>query len=260
MLLIRWEVLTVSAFSASVLSFVIGATRLWKRVWQLYLAHVMLVVVYFATVGYLALHFGLESIAHYFNVARLADQPFETLIESLLLRFKPVNLDVLPLYIVLMAVFPPILWIMLRRPGLTILESLALYFAARKFGWNLSAYPQGSWYFNPFCWQFLFCFGAWTALGGSIQLRPIIVSRWLIPLCTVYLVFGLIMTLAGSFETIGGLIPRWMYELFNPNDKTNLAPYRVLHFSVIALLVARLIPKGCKGMEWLLWDPLVKCG
>ena len=196
MLLIRWEVLTVSAFSASVLSFVIGATRLWKRVWQLYLAHVMLVVVYFATVGYLALHFGLDSIAHYFNVARLADQPFETLIESLLLRFKPVNLDVLPLYIVLMAVFPPILWIMLRRPGLTILESLALYFAARKFGWNLSAYPQGSWYFNPFCWQFLFCFGAWTALAflgyvlltitsGTLPIQFLVSSVGILILCGV---------------------------------------------------------------------------
>ena len=121
--------------------FVIGATRLWKRVWQLYLAHVMLVVVYFATIGYLALHLGLDDIAHYFNVARLTDRPFETLMESLLLRFKPLNLDVLPLYIVLMAAFPPILWIMLRRPGLTILGSPALYFAAREFGWNSHRVP-----------------------------------------------------------------------------------------------------------------------
>ena len=42
----------------------------------------------------------------------------------MLLKFKPVNLDVLPLYIVLMGFFPPVLWIMLRRPNLTMLASL----------------------------------------------------------------------------------------------------------------------------------------
>ena len=30
--------------------FVIGATRLWRRVWQLYLAHVMVLVIYVAAV------------------------------------------------------------------------------------------------------------------------------------------------------------------------------------------------------------------
>ena len=43
------------------------------------------------------------------------------------MRFKPYNLDVLPLYIVLMAFCPFLLWVMLRRPGLTILGSLVLY-------------------------------------------------------------------------------------------------------------------------------------
>lgn len=43
------------------------------------------------------------------------------------------------LYIVLMAAFPPVLWLMLRKPDLVLLLSLALYLAARLFGWNLSA-------------------------------------------------------------------------------------------------------------------------
>jgi hypothetical protein len=78
-------------------------------------------------------------------------------------------MDVLPLYIVLMALFPPVLWAMLRR--LTLAASFLLYLAARHFGWNLHAYPSGLWYFNPFCWQLLFVFGGWFALGGSIESR-----------------------------------------------------------------------------------------
>ncbi|WMT79280.1 OpgC domain-containing protein [Bradyrhizobium sp. Ash2021] len=240
--------------------FVIGATRLWRRVWQLYLAHVIVLVVYLAVVGYVAFRFQLENIVHQFNTAWFGVRPFATLLEGLLLRFKPLNLDVLPLYIVLMAVFPFVLWIMLRRPNLSMLASLVLYFAARHFGWNLAAYPEGTWFFNPFCWQFLFCLGAWSALGGGIKVQPIVTSQWLVYLGFGYLLFALIMTLAGPFETIREAMPAWLYDAFNPNDKTNLAPYRALHFVVIVLLVTRFLPKDWKGLEWPIFDPLITCG
>jgi hypothetical protein len=56
------------------------------------------------------------------------------LFEGLILRFKPVNMDVLPLYIVLMGVFSPILWLMLRKPNITLAASALLYLMARHFG------------------------------------------------------------------------------------------------------------------------------
>ena len=240
--------------------FLIGATRLWRRVWQLYVAHVMLFVVYVAAVGYFARRFRFDAILHEYNVARMIDKPFETLVESLLLRFKPLNLDVLPLYIVLMALFPFVLWIMLRRPGFTILGSLVLYLAARQFGWNLAAYPEGSWFFNPFCWQLLFCLGAWAALGGSIRVEPVMEARWIVYLGFAYLIFALILTLAEPFLGLRDIIPQGLYDAFHPNDKTNLAPYRLLHFVVLALLVTRFLPKDWKGLEWPMFDPLIKCG
>jgi OpgC protein len=45
---------------------------------------------------------------------------------------------------VLMAFFPCVLWIMLRRPGLTVLGSLVVFLGARRYGWNLAAYPDGT--------------------------------------------------------------------------------------------------------------------
>ena len=240
--------------------FVIGATRLAKRVWQLYVAHVMLLLIYVAAVVYVALRFRYDNLLHEFNIAYLTQNPIKTLIEGLALRFKPYNLDVLPLYIVLMAFFPFVLWIMLRRPGLTILGSLVLYLAARHYGWNLAAYPEGSWFFNPFCWQLMFCLGAWAALGGGVSLRLLINSQSLIYFGCAYLVFALIMTLAAAFESLGSLIPKWLFDSFNPNDKTNLAPYRALHFVAIALLVARFLPKDWKGLQWRCFDPVIKCG
>src|SRR6266853_3173785 len=163
--------------------FIVGATRLTKRVWQLYVAHVVLFVIYIAAIGYLALRFGDSEIINEFNVAGLVDHATETLRQGLILRFKPVNLDVLPLYIVLMGLFPPVLWMMLRQPNWTMLASIVLWLVSRQMGWNLPAYPGGTWYFNLLCWQVLFVFGAWCALGGARKSLKIVNSPYTLYFC-----------------------------------------------------------------------------
>ncbi len=240
--------------------FLVGATRLTKRVWQLCVAHIILFVIYIVSIGYVAQRFSDPEIINEFNVAGLVDNPIETLRQGLLLKFKPVNLDVLPLYIALMGLFPPVLWIMLRQPGLTMLASIALWLLARQFGWNLSAYPAGTWYFNPFCWQVLFVFGSWCALGGARKARWIIDARFTLYFCIAYLILALVMTMAGKFPDFGALFPHWLYATFNPNDKTNLAPYRFLHFAVIVVLIIRFIPKDWPALEWKMCDPVIVCG
>jgi hypothetical protein len=124
--------------------FVIGATRLFRRVWQLYVAHVLLFIFYLTSVHYLAHNFNIPHLMDQFNVAHLMNFPVETLTQGLVLKFKPLNLDVLPLYIVLMGIFPPILWLMLRYRNLIMLGSVSIYVAARQFGWNLHSYPSAS--------------------------------------------------------------------------------------------------------------------
>jgi len=171
-----------------------------------------------------------------------------------------ITAPVLCLSIVLMGVFPPILWPMLRRPNMTLTASALLYVMARRFGWNLSAYPTGLWYFNPFAWQFLFTFGAWFALGGSAQAMPFIRSRTALVLGITYLLFALVMTMAARFDELRALIPPEVYGAFNPNDKTNLAPYRLLHFVVFAFFVVRLLPRDWPGLEWAIFRPAIKCG
>ncbi|MDA9508078.1 membrane protein [Bradyrhizobium sp. CCBAU 11386] len=240
--------------------FIVGATRLTKRVWQLYVAHIILFVIYIASISYLALRFGDSEMINEFNVAGLVDNATETLRQGLFLRFKPLNLDVLPLYIVLMGLFPPVLWFMLRKPDVTMVLSIALWLAARHFGWNLNAYPAGQWYFNPYCWQVLFVFGAWCAMGGARRSMTLINAPVTLYLCLFYLLFALVMTMAGRFPAIGGMFPEWLFSAFNPNDKTNLAPYRFIHFVVIVILVIRFVPKEWPGLEWKVFDPLIVCG
>ncbi|MDI1264761.1 MAG: OpgC domain-containing protein [bacterium] len=240
--------------------FIVGATRLTKRVWQLYVAHIILFVIYIASISYLALRFGDSELVNEFNVVGLIDNATETLRQGLFLKFKPVNLDVLPLYIVLMGLFPPVLWMMLRQPNWTMVAAIVLWLVSRQTGWNLPAYPAGTWYFNPFAWQVLFIFGSWCALGGAKKSAAVIMHPATLWFCIGYMILALVMTMAGKFPSFGELFPHWLYSTFNPNDKTNLAPYRFLHFIVIVILVIRFVPKDWPGLEWKIFDPLVVCG
>ena len=77
-----------------------------------------------------------------------------------------------------------------------------------------------------------------AALRGDPRLTrlAIINAPVTIYLCIAYLIFSLIMTMAGRFPAFGEMFPHWLFSTFNPNDKTNLAPYRFLHFVAIVIL------------------------
>jgi hypothetical protein len=239
---------------------IVGATRIFKRAWQLYAAYIVLFAIYIVTIGDVAARYAAPDIFYEFNIAGLVDQPIRIIGHALLLQSRALNLDALQLYVILMACFPAVLWMMLRKPGLTMAGSVALYFAARQFEWSLSSYPDGVWLFNPFCWQLLFVFGAWCALGGTGQRWSILRSPILPVVGIAYLVFALMMTMAGRFPEFGNMFPSWLFDLFNPNDRTNLAPYRVLHFVVIAFLVTRFLSKDWRGLQWPVLQPLIICG
>ena len=239
---------------------VVGATRVLRRAWQLYAAYVVLFAVYVVAIGDVAARYAAPDIIYEFNVAGLVEEPVRTVAHGLLLQSTALNLDVLQLIVMLMACFPLMLWAMLRKPGLAMTGSLALYLVARQFDWNLSSFPDGSWYFNPFCWQLLFVLGGFCALGGARWRPSILRSPIPVYLGVAYLVFALVMTMAGRFPEFGRMFPSWLLDAFNPNDKVNLAPYRVLHFMVVAFLVTRLMSRDWRGLQWPILKPIILCG
>ena len=157
---------------------IVASARILKRAWQVYVAHIFLFVIYMAEIAYVSASFENPLYGEEMGIFDFLRQPDVTLVQALMLKFKPANMDVLPLYIVLLAGFPPMLWCCCAAPtvGARARRSL-LYLLTWMFGWNLPAYPNGSWVFNPFAWQLLFVFGAWCALGGAKRLAPLIQSR-----------------------------------------------------------------------------------
>ncbi len=243
--------------------FVVTATRLFRRVWQLYAAYVVLFVVYIDLIGYVARKSAAPAIISEFNVTGIVDHTIRTLIYGLLLQAKPLNLDVLQLFIVLMAFFPIILFGILRRPILTLAGSAIFYLAAREYDWNLSSFPDGRWYFNPFCWQLLFVLGAWFAVSGPKQIRAIRSLQNLSVLriaALLYLLFALVVTAAGKFPLLAEYVPARVLGAFLPNDKENLALYRVVHLLAAAFLFTFVVPRDWRGFRWRILQPVIKCG
>ncbi|WP_334374034.1 OpgC domain-containing protein [Bradyrhizobium sp. AZCC 1719] len=242
--------------------FVVSTTRIFKRLWQLYAAYVVLFVIYIELIGYVARRSRAPELIGEFNVTGIVDHAIRTLIHGLLLQAKPLNLDVLQLFIVLMAFFPIVLFGMMRRPNLTIAGSIGLYFASRLLDWNLSSFPDGRWHLNPFSWQLLFVLGAWFGLGRASQVHAIRTLQGLAILraaAWLYLLFALVVTVAGKFPQ-AGIVPDFLRDVFPSNDGENLAPYRVLHFLALAFLFTYMVPRSWRGFRWQALQPIMKCG
>jgi hypothetical protein len=240
--------------------FVVSSARILKRAWQIYVAHVFLFAIYIAEIAYVAASFDNPLYVEEMNAVKFLQTPDVTIIQALLLKFKPANMDVLPLYIVLLAMFPAALWLLIRNATLALVASVALYVAAWHFDWNLAAYPNGHWIFNPFAWQLLFVFGAWCALGGAERLGPALRSPVTLWLAVGYLLFAFGVTLTWHFPRLGFLIPRWLGEWMYPIDKTNLDVLRFAHFLALAALTVRFVPRDWPMLQSRWLRPAMLCG
>src|SRR3954465_16005558 len=175
--------------------FVVATARILKRVWQIYVAPVFLFTIFRAEISYVATSFENPLYTEEMGILDFLKQPDVTIVQALLLRFRPVNMDVLPLYIVLMLFLPVILWLMKWRADVTLAMSVALYALTWRYDWYLSAYPNGFWAFNPFAWQLLFVFGAWCALGGARRMSRVLSSRITLWICSAYLFAAFCVTM-----------------------------------------------------------------
>lgn len=239
--------------------YVVAATRIFRRVWRLYAAYVVLFVIYIDTIAYVASQSMAPEIISDYNISGILEHPLRILVRGLLLQEEPLNLDLLQLTIPLMAFFPFALWGLLRRPNVTLALSVAFYFAARWFDWNFRTYPDQEWAFNPFCWQMLMVLGGWFAVTGASG-RALRDLPWLRVLAGAYLVSAMAITLMRHSPTLSAYLPDVVLNGISPTDKENLAPYRVIHFLALAFIATHLIPPDHPGLQWKALQMVIKCG
>jgi len=238
----------------------VASARILKRAWQVYVAHIFLFVIYMAEIAYVASTFDNPLYSEEMGILNFLKQPDVTIIQAMLLKFKPANMDVLPLYIILLAGFPPMLWLLLRNATLALAASVTLYALTWWFDLNFPAYPSGTWVFNPIAWQLLFVFGAWCALGGAERIGKVARSEPVFWIAVTYLVFAFIITMTWYFPRLAVYVPRWFSEWMYPIDKTNLDVLRFAHFLALAILTLRYVPRDWTALTWPIMRPAILCG
>ena len=240
--------------------FIVASARILRRAWQIYVAHVFLFAIYLAEIAYVVHSFDNPLYTEEMGVINFLQNPDVTIVQALLLKFKPVNMDVLPLYIVLLLFFPPMLWLLLRSPTLGLVASATIYELTWYFDWNLPAYPKGVWVFNPFAWQLLFVFGAWCGLGGAQRLARWTHSPVMRALAVIYLVFAFAIAMTWYFPQLAVLVPHFVGEIIYPIDKTNLDVLRILHFFSLAVVTIWFVPRGWPKLSLPVFWPAIVCG
>lgn len=237
------------------------AARIYRRVWQLYVAHILLFVAFTAQIAWVSIARDAPALIEEMELLGLGQNPYRAILEAALLKFRPVNLDVLPLYIVLLAAFPWVLPVLVRWPWAVIAVSVALYVVTCRYNWSLPAYPDEKvWYFNPMAWQVVFHVGAACAVFGPGLSR---LDRYRTPLTVLavaFVLFAALIALSWQYNPLERLIPAWVGRIIYPIDKTNIDVLRFLHFLAIAWLVRIAVPIDAPALKWPIWQPLRRCG
>jgi hypothetical protein len=240
--------------------FLAATKRLLKRAWHLYVAHIFLFLFFVAQIARAARRFDNPMYGDEYNIFLFLEHPDVMIGQTLMLKFKPVDLDVLPLYIVLVLALPAILWGLVKIPRWTLLGSAVLYTLARYFDWNLPSFPGGNWYFNPFAWQLLFVFGTWCGLNGAAEIATFVRSRAVLILALAWIAFSFLIVMTWHIPALGAMIPQWLIHVIYPIDKSDLDMFRLIHFLALAVVFVHYVPRDWPALRSNLLRPLVLVG
>jgi hypothetical protein len=224
--------------------FWMGTARILHRCWQVYWSHVGL----FLVVAALMVAFdhvmpapsgGVGYVAGLGLGPAFQSHAAETLLGLMTLRFVPNYFDILPMYLVVLAMIP--LVTALAKEDTRILAMvLVLLWAVARTGvldlpaepWAATGHGAKTWFFNPFSWQLIFFTGFAFMMGW---LPPPPISPYLVRVAFAFVALSVPLTWWPLVETSPALL-RW-HDLLAPlTDKTHFGVLRYLHFLALAYL------------------------
>jgi hypothetical protein len=216
-------------------------------------------MIFIAEVSYVVTTFKNPMYNEEMRVADFLDEPHIAIVKALTLQFQPTFLDILPLYILLLVIFPIILIGLRLRPVIVLSASLLLYVVVQLGNISVPAYPEGHvWYFNPFAWQLLFTTGA--ALGLGTRARRLGPRGVLMFVAVGIAGAGLVVKLSWTVHGIWDPIPGFFLRELWPVNKSNLSPIRLVPFFAAVVLVAALVSSNAGFLRALAAKPVILCG
>ena len=238
--------------------WLLGTARVLFRCWQVFWAHIGLFVFVAMSMAALDLTGAFDkSYVASLNLSPFFNAPMEQLVGLFTLTYVPNYFDILPMYLVVLALMP--LMMGLERIGLWAVAAACgfIWLAANPYliglgpdGLSLPAEPwsEREWFFNPFGWQLLF-FTGFAFMKGWIPAPPI--SGVLAAVCAGFLILSAPF---GSWKVFLW-IEAWnsdLAEVIRPawrltgewREKTDFGLLRYAHFLALAYLAWVLAGAG----------------
>lgn len=228
-----------------------------RRLRQIYIAHLLTLLFCLAIVGQ-----WLGHLTPFYNMIHpYLQQPTPAAFSALFLLYQPPLLDILPMYLVFMALTPWAIRAADRVGWSVVLTVSLLLWLAAQFGLKeyLVNVLTGSWLvvdpgaFNLFSWQLLWVLG--VMLGQYLQRHPgrsrftqLSKPFWMVLIGIALFFFGW----------------RWIFASLDLGshawwlDKWQLGPLRLLNFFALLILALWQAPVLCRMLSWL--KPLAVLG
>jgi hypothetical protein len=222
--------------------------RLGGRAVELYAAQILITMIAIAMLAATATLLDNPLLLEWHNAAAVFYDPILTHIGLATLTHHLGYFDILPLYVVLMAMAPIFAIIDRYAPSWLLPVSIAIYLAALIVPLPVPTWPvEGQWFFNPLAWQLVFVLGFVMAredgVGGFVR-RHIVPIRWLaLPIVAVsaYIVWQRMWPDPTLMPQ-----PRLLFIV----DKTYVTPMRLLQFLALMALFSATYPYI---RRWALW-------
>jgi hypothetical protein len=214
--------------------------RLGGRAVELYAAQILITMIAIAMLAATATVLDNPLLLEWHNAAAVFYDPILTHIGLATLTHHLGYFDILPLYVVLMAVAPIFAIIDRYAPNWLLPISLALYLVTLIVPIPLPTWPvEGQWFFNPLAWQLVFVLGFVMAredgIGGFVR-RHIVAIRWLsVPIvaASAYIVWNRLWPDPTLMPQ-----PRLLFIA----DKTYVTPMRLIQFLALIALFSGTYP------------------
>jgi hypothetical protein len=219
--------------------FFMGLYRVVFRIWEIYWVHIATFMLTLAAMfminrtGWFA-----RDEVNALNLAPFLKASGNQVIGLVTLTYVPNYFDILPMYIVILALLPVMVLLSRVSVYLALAASVGLWLAATLSSLNLPAeywFSNNSarqWFFNPFAWQLVF-FTGFAFMSGWLPAPPR--NRGLAIAAAAVLVFSLPF----AWHVIIGqsaYIKAWRADWRVLIDKTDFGFLRYVHFLALAYL------------------------
>lgn len=219
--------------------FVLGTARVAFRMWQVYWSHIGLALIMIAASVIGRLLTGVPYDER-LGLAWFFANPGEGFVRLLTLTFTPNFLDILPMYLILLAMIPVVVALGQRSPRALLAVMVATWLLIQLTEINLpgGTAPGMSWFFNPLAWQIVFFTG--FALGMGWVPTPRFRRGLLFYVCVAVLVVSVPINFWGFTDYVPALDAiRMMIEPYTV--KTHQPALLFLHFLASAYVALTLV-------------------